>query len=324
MNLHTDRTICRPELKMLNFFMRKVFLARHGSSSPQKAGDKGGFRGAFTLIELLVVIAIIAILAALLLPALAAAKRKAYVINCIANQKQTGLALQMYFNDFNDRCPPGSGSRNPPGPGVEAGLTYGQVPVYNNSGNCRKWLPVYIYSYLSLPDPKAIGTASNFVVQVFICPAYTSIWAPGNVDMGTPLTDPSSDNYQSYAANSAMGSYAVNLGTGANGAKDLLKAAFPPGNKMGTGGYQLGPEPFGKQGGSLPGHEPLSLNQIKSAGVSPAELWAIGDADEVADSALRKPGAALNPVHRSVRNFGYFDGSAGGVKITGDGTYDHQ
>ena len=304
--------------------MGKKPLIRHGSSSPQKPGVKGGFNRAFTLIELLVVIAIIAILAALLLPALAAAKRKAYVINCIANQKQTGLALQMYFNDFNDRCPPGPGSRNPPGPGVEAGLTYGQVPVYNNAGNCRKWLPVYIYSYLSLPEPKAIGPTSNFVVQVFICPAYTSIWSPGNVDMSTPLTDPSSDNYQSYAANSGMGSYAVNLGTGANGAKDLLKAAFPAGNKMGYQGYQLGPEPFGKQGGSSPGHEPLSLSQIKSAGVSAAELWAIGDADEVADTALDKPGCALKPVHRSVRNFGYFDGSAGGVKITGDGTYDHQ
>jgi prepilin-type N-terminal cleavage/methylation domain-containing protein len=307
---------------MLHITMGKKPLIRHGSSSPQKPGVKGGFNRAFTLIELLVVIAIIAILAALLLPALAAAKRKAYVINCIANQKQTGLALQMYFNDFNDRCPPGPGSRNPPGPGVEAGLTYGQVPVYNNAGNCRKWLPVYIYSYLSLPEPKAIGTASNFVVKVFICPAYTSIWAPGNVDMSTPLTDPSSDNYQSYADNSGMGSYAVNLGTGANGAKDLLTAAFPPGNKMGTGGYQLGPEPFGKQGSS--GHEPLSLSQIRSAGVSAAELWAIGDADEVADNALVKPGCARKPVHRSVRNFGYFDGSAGGLKITGDGQYDHQ
>jgi prepilin-type N-terminal cleavage/methylation domain-containing protein len=309
---------------MLHITMGKKPLIRHGSSSPQKPGVKGGFNRAFTLIELLVVIAIIAILAALLLPALAAAKRKAYVINCIANQKQIGLALQMYFNDYNDQCPPGPGCRG--NPGANYGLTYGQVPVYNgvHTKGCWKWLPVYIWSYLSLPDPKAIGTTSNFVVKVFICPAYTSIWSPGNVDMSTPLVDPSSDNYYSYANNSGMGSYAVNIGTGANGAKDLLDAAYPDKNTMGTGKYQLGPEPFGKQGGSSPGHEPLSLNQIKSAGVSPAELWAIGDADEVADSSLKKPGCALKPVHRSVRNFGYFDGSAGGVKITGDGLYDHQ
>ena len=303
--------------------MGKKPLIRHGSSSPQKPGVKGGFNRAFTLIELLVVIAIIAILAALLLPALAAAKRKAYVINCIANQKQIGLALQMYFNDYNDQCPPGPGCRG--NPGANYGLTYGQVPVYNgvHTKGCWKWLPVYIWSYLSLPDPKAIGTTSNFVVKVFICPAYTSIWSPDNsiIDSGSTLTDPSSDNYQSYVNNgNGMGSYAVNIGTGENGAKALLDAAYPKNNTMGTGGSQLGPEPFGKDSSD----EPLNLNQIRNAGVSPADLWAIGDADEVADSALGKPGCARKPVHRSVRNFGYFDGRAGGVKITGDGLYDHQ
>jgi len=66
---------------------------------------KKGSPRAFTLIELLVVIAIIAILAALLLPALTAAKSRAYAVNDINNCKQTMMGMIMYVHDNSDTLP---------------------------------------------------------------------------------------------------------------------------------------------------------------------------------------------------------------------------
>ena len=63
------------------------------------------FHRAFTLIELLVVIAIIGILAAILLPTLAAAKKKAKRAKSLNNQSQIGKAYALYVNGHNDYYP---------------------------------------------------------------------------------------------------------------------------------------------------------------------------------------------------------------------------
>ena len=67
-------------------------------------------RNAFTLVELLVVIAVISVLASLLLPALARARNKARAVTCLNNERQLGLASQIYTDEFNDRLPYNLGS----------------------------------------------------------------------------------------------------------------------------------------------------------------------------------------------------------------------
>jgi prepilin-type N-terminal cleavage/methylation domain-containing protein/prepilin-type processing-associated H-X9-DG protein len=61
----------------------------------------------FTLIELLVVIAIIASLAAILFPVFAKAREKARQASCESNERQVGLAILQYVQDFDEHFPTG-------------------------------------------------------------------------------------------------------------------------------------------------------------------------------------------------------------------------
>jgi prepilin-type N-terminal cleavage/methylation domain-containing protein/prepilin-type processing-associated H-X9-DG protein len=62
-------------------------------------------RHAFTLIELLVVISIISLLIALLLPALSSARQAGFSTVCKTQQRQVGVGMFLYTNDFKEYLP---------------------------------------------------------------------------------------------------------------------------------------------------------------------------------------------------------------------------
>jgi prepilin-type N-terminal cleavage/methylation domain-containing protein/prepilin-type processing-associated H-X9-DG protein len=106
-----------------------------------KIFSKGiGRARAFTLIELLVVIAIIAILAAMLLPALAAAKQKAWTTSCNSNLHQIGLAMSMFAGDNNEFYPESGsyiqwGQSDSFGPPIGSSKPSWMEQIYTYTGN---------------------------------------------------------------------------------------------------------------------------------------------------------------------------------------------
>jgi prepilin-type N-terminal cleavage/methylation domain-containing protein/prepilin-type processing-associated H-X9-DG protein len=111
----------------------------------------------FTLIELLVVIAIIAILAAILFPVFASAREKARQITCASNEKQMGLAMMQYVQDFDEHYP--------------------QNQYFDFSGLPHDWESV-IYPYVK-NGQNSNGTTTapiyNGIGGVWSCPSFPSL-----------------------------------------------------------------------------------------------------------------------------------------------------
>ena len=62
-------------------------------------------RSAFTLVELLIIIAIIAVLAAILFPMFTRSRAKSHQVTCLSNQRQVGLGVFSYLQDFDSTYP---------------------------------------------------------------------------------------------------------------------------------------------------------------------------------------------------------------------------
>ncbi|MGA9452248.1 MAG: prepilin-type N-terminal cleavage/methylation domain-containing protein [Verrucomicrobiia bacterium] len=130
--------------------------------------------GGFTLIELLVVIAIIAILAAILLPALAAAQKKAQTAQCINNTKQLVLAWTIYANDSNDELANNHSNGNPTC-GLKAWVTAGSklgVGTWNGSARVESTSYAMANALAIINGPLF---AYNNNAAIYHCPTDTAL-----------------------------------------------------------------------------------------------------------------------------------------------------
>jgi prepilin-type N-terminal cleavage/methylation domain-containing protein len=128
---------------------------------------------AFTLIELLVVIAIIAILAAMLLPALAAAKKKAQKISCVNNLKQVGLSFRLWEGDNGDKYPMAVSVAS--GGASDYTAKGGSVP-----GTYTPWANFLVMSN-QLSTPKILMCPSDSLTGSVISHTVATNWVTGTI-----------------------------------------------------------------------------------------------------------------------------------------------
>lgn len=139
-----------PQINIKNVFRRDgfgvyLFLAWNCLKLRDFIGGHMNFpkqrKMGFTLIELLVVIAIIAILAAILFPVFARARENARRSSCQSNQKQIGLGILQYAQDYDERYP----------------------MEYTIIGGVANYWPVAVQPYLKS-------------TQIFSCPSKDGVW----------------------------------------------------------------------------------------------------------------------------------------------------
>ena len=230
---------------------------------PQKRG--------FTLIELLVVIAIIAILAAILFPVFQKVRENARKTACLSNEKQIGLAMIQYSQDYDEQLVSAWNGQGNNGPGNAGYQASDSTP-----GNTRyKWMDM-IYPYVKstqvfhCPDDSGdpvsgtkgadTGNATGTYVP------YQQLGTAGN-----PAT-PNQDYYGSYAINSYnYGGNAPDVGPGNQAGNDTgytLSSLQSPSTTIwvvdGGGSFQ-----FDCGGSALEPHQLGSYPGIACTGTTP-------------------------------------------------------
>jgi hypothetical protein len=193
-----------------------------------------------------------------------------------------GIALAMYSDENDQWLPPGP-RQDPADP---VGLDNTQAPWYNNTHTPRKWLPYYLTSGMSLPSPATVGTTTNYIAQIFICPGYDKAVQADSTNRYIPTSDNYSNAY-SYTDLKSTNSAEI----------------------------QIPFRPFGKNTAQEASHKITELN----GDYAPSKIFALADLDNQGSAV--SPYAANHPVHGSVRNYFYFDSHVQGKKVTTAAAY---